>query len=181
MSQRVLIIENTWDGRLLPRKAQVKFVLQPTPEYLRLQVESPFYHDPPPGGPVGSTDRLWTYEVVEFFLLGQPNEQGQVPYLEVELSPHGHHLVLRFLGVRNLVGVESELAYEAKIEGDRWQGEARIPWEWLPPFPHRCNVYAIHGEGKRRHYLAMKSLSGKEPDFHRLEFFAPIVLRRPTA
>lgn len=180
MGQRILVIENTWDGRLLPRKAQVKCTLQPTPDHLRLQIDSPYYHDPEPEGPIGSTDGLWNYEVVEFFVLGHPREHEQIQYLEVELSPHGHHLVLRFAGVRNLVGIEAVVDYQATIEEDRWQGVAHIPWDWIPQGPHRCNLYAIHGVGKRRHYLAMKSLSGKEPDFHRLEFFTPIVLRRPT-
>ena len=41
---------------------------------------------------------LWDYEVVEAFFLCSKTEQ----YLEIELGPHGHHLVLLLNGRKNI-------------------------------------------------------------------------------
>ncbi|CAH2300949.1 Hypothetical predicted protein, partial [Pelobates cultripes] len=52
---------------------------------------------PPPGEPGQPFDGLWDYEVVESFFLNSKTTQ----YLEVELCPHGQHLVLLLCGVGN--------------------------------------------------------------------------------
>ena len=167
----------TWDGAIAPREERVFVTLEPTRGGLALTVEAPFHGDPPPDGPVGSFDGLWNHEVVEVFVSGLAPAGAPVPYLEVELSPHGHHLVIDLYGVRNPLRIREDLPYEAKILGGRWQGEALIPWTWLPARPNRFNVYAIHGEGEGRRYLAMTPVPGPKPDFHRLDRF----LRWPFA
>jgi hypothetical protein len=91
-------------------------------------------------------------------------------YLEVELSPHGHHLVLMLHGVRRIVHRDLLLDYHAAIDAGRWTGHARIPLLWLPPRTTRLNAFAMHGDAPRR-YLACKSPRGERPDFHRLEAF----------
>lgn len=140
---------------------------------LVVRVEAPFYGDPPPPGPPGPTSELWEYEVVELFVAesidgAASDDSGAVRYLELELSPHGHHLVLRLHGVRNVVEEGLELDYGAEIDSasGRWTGEAVVPREWLPPAPHHVNAFAIHGLGDARRYLAWSPLPGARPDFH---------------
>lgn len=97
-------------------------------------------------------------------------------YLEVELSPHGHHLVLRLAGVRRVVAAGLELDYRAAVDGDRWRGEARLPRSWLPPTPHRAAAFAVHGTGGRRRHLSSLPLPGDAPDFHQPHRFPPLDL-----
>lgn len=141
---------------------------------LRIVVDAPSHGDPPPPGKPGPTPGLWNYEVVEVFLAESSDSSETVRYLEIELSPHGHHLVLRFEGVRNVVGQGMDLEYRARIDraAGRWTGEALLPNDWLPPGPLRVNAFAIHGVGERRRFLVSSPLpSGDAPDFHQpLEF-----------
>lgn len=108
---------------------------------------------------------------MELFILGSEER-----YLEVELGPHGHYLVLALAGRRNVVKSGLQLDYEASLEDARWRGRARIPWAFLPPAPSRCNAYHIHGVGSARRYLAAFPVPGERPDFHRLDCFAPFEL-----
>lgn len=143
---------------------------------LRIEVDGPYHGDPPPPGPPGPTERLWEHEVVELFVVGHAGTDGAVPYTEIELSPHGHHLVLRLLGVRQVVARELPLDFEATIEGARWRGLARLDRAFLPPGPHRVNAFALHGQGAHRRYLAWTPVGGREPDFHRIERFPSFTL-----
>ena len=104
--------------------------------------------------------------MVEVFIVGP-----DAVYTEVELSPHGLHLVLQLQGVRQPVASGLPLEFTAAIEGDRWMGEARLARDLLPPAPHRVNAYAIHGEGDARRYLAAHPVPGPAPDFHRIHLF----------
>ena len=135
---------------------------------LCVEVEAAFHGDAPPPGPPGPAERLWEHEVVELFLLGDGER-----YLEIELGPHGHHLVLRLEGRRRVVEQGLAIAYEARREGAAWSGRARLPAAWLPPGLARCNAYAIHGTGAARRHLAAFPVPGPEPDFHCLERFGP--------
>ena len=106
------------------------------------------------------------HEVVECFIAG-PEDR----YLEVELGPHGHHLVLRLNGIRQIEERELPLEYEVVRAGDRWSGRALIPFHWLPERPWRVNAYSIHGQGASRRYLAAMPGHGDTPDFHQLDSF----------
>lgn len=138
-----------------------------------LEVEAPWFGDPSPSAPRGRTDRLWEFEVVEFFLAG-PGGPREVPYLEVELAPHGHFLVLRFRGVRRLVASEPYLDFAVHRSGEHWTGRAHLPEAWLPPRPWRANAFALHGVGTARRHLAAWPLTGPAPDFHQPERFPPL-------
>jgi hypothetical protein len=162
------VIGSTWDGEPIGDEEAVSFRLKRDEQGVWITWEAPFHDDPAPPGAGGHTDGLWEYEVVEFFFVG---EGEPVPYLEVECSPHGHHLVLVLRGVRQAVGVQEELAYTAHIDGKRWSGEVQIPAAWLPEGALRWNAYAIHGVGAARRYLAMTPVPGEAPDFHRLHCF----------
>jgi hypothetical protein len=169
-----LRIAATWDGQPIPENevAQVECFIEN--RELTVLVDAPFFGDAPPPSPPGSTDGLWEHEVVELFLLGADSR-----YLEIELAPHGHYLLLELSGTRNVVRKGMEIRYEAERLGERWRGVAIVPLSYLPPQIAHANAYAIHGSGERRRYLAASPVPGKGPDFHRLEAF-PRVEWPPT-
>jgi hypothetical protein len=168
----VLRTAATWDGEAAAAGELAEVTLVAMPSGVRIEVDAPFHGDPPPPCAPGSCDGLWEREVVEVFVAG-PGER----YLEVELGPHGHYLVLQLEGIRRRVGPPIVLAraVETALGGGRWRGAAVVPRELLPPTPHRANAYAIHGAAPRR-YLACVPVPGAAPDFHRLDRFAPVEL-----
>ncbi|XP_030836308.1 UPF0462 protein C4orf33 homolog [Strongylocentrotus purpuratus] len=170
-------IATQWDGRPVNHSTPVRLSMSKSTDGtgINLEVVAPFYNDPAPSGPAGSPQSgLWDYEVVEAFFLGSDER-----YLEVELCPHGQHLVLRLNGVRNIIEEGLPLEFLASIQEDRssWKGSAIVPLEYLPPGLRGFNAYAIHGTGEQREYQALYPAErGKhdQPDFHRLEYFKEI-------
>lgn len=161
----MILVAHHWDGR--PLDAPVaRLDVRPGPVW-RLDVEARYFGDPPPPAPPGPTDRLWEYEVVELFVVGEDDR-----YTEIELGPHGHHLVLQLEGVRRPVRTHLPLAYRAVIDGDRWRGTAVIDGA-LMPAPRRWNAFAVNGLEANRRHLAAVPVPGPAPDFHRLDAFAP--------
>jgi hypothetical protein len=115
---------------------------------------------------------LWNHEVVELFIAG-----AGAAYLEVELGPWGHHLVLQLAGVRQPIAQALPMSVSTRRCGDQhWTGEARIPRAWLPAGPHRVNAYWISGVGERRVYGCHEPLPGSHPDFHQPDRFVPVEL-----
>ncbi len=171
-----LSIAHTWNGDPLEMEEMVHVRIKPEEgreDLLRIEVDAPSHGDPPPVHPPGSTPKLWEHEVVEVFVLG-PDDH----YLEIELGPHGHHLVLELRGVRQVVrqGMPVDYAVTEGLWQGRWKGVALIPRTWLPKGPHRLNAYAIHGVGAARRYLSWAPAGGEAPDFHRLDSFVKMVL-----
>ena len=70
----------TWDGQPLRPAAQLHYQLTWTRDHLMVEVEAPYYQDPPPPNPPGSCDGLWEFEVAELFLVGHAER-----YVELEL------------------------------------------------------------------------------------------------
>ncbi len=138
---------------------------------LVLGVDAPFHGDPPPVEPPGFTDALWTYEVVELFLLGHASH-----YVEIEMGPHGHYLVLQLEGVRHITRAHLPMTYTTVHRGRRWYGHAQLPLACLPAGVERANAYAIHGTGDQRRYLAAFAVPGDKPDFHRLVPFGSLLI-----
>ncbi|MDP6935176.1 MAG: hypothetical protein QGG40_19810 [Myxococcota bacterium] len=166
-----LVIDRTWDGLPLPPEAHASVTLAFSLEGLEVFVDAPFHGDPVPPGAEGPTWGLWEYEVVELFLSG-PGDR----YLEVELGPWGHHLVLQLEGCRNIVARELPLVLRTRRAGERWTARAHVDVGVLPPAPHRVNATRIHGVGTARRYLSAVDLPGPKPDFHRIECFVPVTL-----
>ncbi len=181
---RVLEIAQTWDGVVVGPDERARVTLTASDAGLEIAVDAPYHGDPAPPARPGPCDRLWQFEVVEVFLAGraEPGDPLQrVPYTEIELSPHGHHLVLRLLGIRNPIDLALPLAYTAARHGGRWSGHAVVPRGYLPHGPLRGNAYALHGGGRERRYLAALSVPGPRPDFHRLDRFGDLELELPPS
>ena len=160
-------IDLLWDGS--PGRVDERVSLRiELGTHLVIDVDAPWHGDPPPDGPAGRFWALWEHEVVELFLVG-PDER----YTEIELGPHGHHLGLQLDGVRNAVNTDVPIGWVVEHQGERWKGRASVSREWLPDPIAAFNAYAIHGVGDRRRYLAHAPVPGDQPDFHRLEHFAP--------
>ncbi len=167
-------IYSTWDDDLILLTEAVHFSITYDEEALLIHVDAPFHDDPPPPVPQGSTDELWNYEVVEFFFAEEGKDPSEARYTEIECSPHGHYLVLQFEGERQLVRSHLPLEFFAMIQGGNWQGMLKVPYAILPPPPYRFNVFAIHGVGENRRYLALYPTLGEAPNFHRLAYFRPL-------
>lgn len=163
------VVGSTWDGAPVGEDERTIVDLRLDPDRLEIDVRAPHHGDLPPPGPARSLDGLWAFEVVELFLLGAADR-----YLEIELSPHGHHLALALCGPRHVTQRLEALGFEARIEGDRWSGRATAPAAWLPKGLARGNAYAMHGVGAARRHLAAFPPGGDAPDFHRLHTFPSI-------
>jgi len=165
-----LEIANCWDGEPAPdERVTVRVRLDDSD--LRVEVDARYWGDPRPTQPPGRVDRLWEHEVVEVFLLGDDER-----YLEIEMGPHGHYLVLQLNGRRQVERQALLMEYEAHISEGCWHGQARLPRELMPPNVRRGNAYAMHGVGDARRYLAAFPAPGPQPDFHRLDCFGIIEL-----
>ncbi|XP_064918169.1 UPF0462 protein C4orf33 homolog isoform X2 [Columba livia] len=106
-------IKHTWDGLPVSHEP-VTIGLKSDNAGLLMEVNAPFFNDPPAplGEPGKPCSRLWDYEVVEAFFLSDRTEQ----YLEVELCPHGQHLLLLLSGKRRVWKEELPLEFEEKRE-----------------------------------------------------------------
>uniref|UniRef100_A0A1I7UDF4 AUDH_Cupin domain-containing protein n=2 Tax=Caenorhabditis tropicalis TaxID=1561998 RepID=A0A1I7UDF4_9PELO len=179
-------IDHTWDGLPLAHEAIKidmkwhfeRLVGRPHKRVVKISFDAPFFDDPEPMDPPGITPQLWDFEVLEFFFA---NDRGQ--YLEVEIGPHGHWLCLLFDGVRHPInnGEELELEVRNKWVGNRWVGEVEIPLAYFPAKVSKFNAYHIHGNDTERVYAALNPVTDgtySEPDFHRLDFFQRINMRR---
>ncbi len=169
-----LCIDRTWDGAPLPAAEVATIRLSAEAEGLVVDVTAPFFGDPAPAGLPGPTWALWEHEVVELFVLGADDR-----YLELELGPFGHHLLLTLHGRRNIVEKLLPVDVVTTRLSTHWTATARLPAGLIPPGPHRVNATAIRGQGAARRYAVAEPMPGPQPDFHRLEAFRPVVL--PTA
>lgn len=63
-----------------------------------------------------------------------------------------------------LISLQQQLpmVFNTKITGDRWTGEALIPWTYFPPNVNKMNSYAIHGSGENRIYEALYPIPKEE-------------------
>jgi hypothetical protein len=163
-------IDKAWDGRPIPDDEIAVVDLSFGPDAVRIVVTAPFHDDPPPPVPAGPSDGLWNYQVVEVFLLGSNG------YIEIELGPHGHYLVLD-LGAPRVVR-RKLMPIEYAVTGrnaNTWTSEAVVPNALLPAGLDRFNAYRVHGTGKSRRHFAAFPVPGDRPDFHRLECFGALV------
>jgi hypothetical protein len=166
-----LRIASTWNGEPASREEEVSVRMWLEGMDLRVEVEACYWGDPWPTRPPGRVDRLWEHEVVELFLLGDDQR-----YIEIEMGPHGHYLVLRLEGRRQVEARALLMEYQARIVRGRWSASAHLPQSVLPANVRRGNAYAMHGVGVERRYLAAFPVPGSAPDFHRLDCFGIVEL-----
>lgn len=162
-------IDRRWSGEPAADGEVVDLWLRSSEAGLSVRFEAPFFDDPAPPHPVGPCPGLWGFEVVELFLLGADER-----YLEVEVGPRGHHLLLELHGERNLQREGMQMRYDAELDNGRWSGRFALPTSLLPPGLRRYNAYAIRGVGASRRYFAAYPGHGARPDFHRLTTFAEL-------
>ncbi len=162
----LLAIERTWDAvpALAGERASLELTLNASE--LRLVVEAPFHGDPAPPLSRGSCPRLWEYEVVECFLVG-----SDARYLEVEMGPHGHYLLLSLHGRRNIVEQGMVADYRCQVLGQRWVAELAVARALVPDALSRLNAFAVHGSGVARRHLCWSPLPAEAADFHQIERF----------
>jgi len=151
---------------------------------LVVTVDAPYFNDPKPLGKefLLNFEGLWKFEVVEVFIKGRSDK-----YVEFEMGPHGHYLILACDGYRQCFnrGIEP-ISYSASIAGTRWTGRLVCPVHLVPPptdistMPYTYNAYAIHNRGVERVYCTAfvpnRSEENEylEPDFHKLEVYQPL-------
>src|SRR5688500_8859238 len=116
-----LSIAQDWQGHPLAPAQHATLALRLVQRALLVTIDAPYYGDPAPAGPPGSTPRLWEHEVVDLFVAG-PGPADAVPYTELELSPCGHYLVLQLAGARRIVSEGMAVRTRCRIEGKRWRG-----------------------------------------------------------
>jgi len=148
---------------------------------LIITIDAPFYNDPVVPENVSTelpVDGLWDYEVVEVFFLGENDE-----YLEIEVAPSAHYLMLYLAGVRNATNQTLPLPYPVltvqypREDPNRWAGQILVPKEYFPCGVSKFNAYAIHKSDPNRNYMSLFPVptgAYPEPDFHRLEYFEAI-------
>jgi hypothetical protein len=169
MRRAALSVGTSWDGRPIPETQHTRLRLEIEGSRVRLDLDAPFHGDSPPPGAPGRCPALWNHEVVELFLLGDDER-----YLEIELGPWGHYLVLELHKPRTVVRDDIPLDLAVSRELARWLGRCTFPADLLPPGLASCNAYTIHGAGDARVYGAAFPVPGARPDFHRLECFRPL-------
>jgi len=174
-------VASTWNGGALPKDEVTKVSVSAS----GIVVDARFYDDVRPEG-IGRHARLWEHEVVEVFLA--EGVEATSRYVELELGPHGHWLVLGFEGYRQAMTLPERVVvdYRASIDSvaqKRWRGELVLEHEWwkgVLAATRRANAFAIHdgassGIARRRFCAAFPAPRDAErPDFHRVDWFGDV-------
>ena len=163
-------ITREWNGTSIENPLHwVTVDVELTEKGLHIGVSSLCYADDVPStvpDPEKGTWGLWDYEVVELFLV---DDKGH--YTEIEVGPHGHHLVLQLDGPRSIVCKEIPMQWNSSIEDSRWVGTGYLERQWLPENIARVNAFAIHTINGKRRYCCYTPLPGSQPNFHQPERF----------
>lgn len=183
-----LSVAHLWGGEPLS-EPHALLGLSLTSSQLNLEVSARWMRDPAPPGPPGALWGLWEREVVELFVVGA---EGR--YLELELSPYGHHLALSLEGVRR--PARWCLPLSPHVERSRshlsWRAFVTLPRAYLPeplieplmsttaPL-YGLNAFACWGPTEQRAYALHTPLEGERPDFHQPERFLRYPLRSLSA
>ncbi len=160
-------IAKHWDGTELPFSQYTTVKTSLGKDSLRVEFESPIEEYTTPDSPVGFTDGLWEYDVVELFI-AQPNGE----YVEIEAGPKGHWLVYEFESYRKQKDLpKKELEYTCAVEDGVWKGVFTVPLSWLSAPIGECTVNAYQYRSAGDQFLAWQSIPSIEPDFHKTECF----------
>jgi hypothetical protein len=166
-----LPIERLWSGAAcdLPLRGAVELCVRGGALDLRASLAQPGAPRVPDAPPGTRVDGLWTYDVVECFLVGAGGR-----YLELELGAAGHWLALSFSAPR--VRADDHEALALAVEHGRgpggWWARAALPLALLPPDLRAVNAFAI-AAGR---FLAHHPVPGAAPDFHQPGSFPAVRL-----
>ena len=166
-----IAVDRTWDGSPVDSSERVEVRWKRTAGLWSISFRAPYHGDQPPSNVVGSTDRLWNYEVVELFVASDSSQLEIPEYSEIELGPHGHYRILCLRGIRNVIEIGEAHTVDTVIRGSSWTGSLSLSASLLPTGPYKVNAYAIHGEGAERRFLASIPVPGTGPDFHQPDLF----------
>ena len=98
MNSSTITIKKSWYGELVEENYIISFQILRSSGDLMISVDAPFFDDPPPPLSACKYSELHLYEVVEIFISGCPKSDGQFhPYLEIQIGPHGHYMLVSFL------------------------------------------------------------------------------------
>ena len=171
-----LDIRRYWNGEPCPDpRLHGRVELAARDEGLSIAASLP--HQPAPRIPAAPRGArvpdLWTYDVVECFLVGAAGR-----YLEVELGAGGHFLVLSFAAPRELADAHESLDLEVEFAGDShgWRAGALLGWDLVPARLEALNAFVIANGA----HLACAPLPGAQPDFHQPALFPRAVLASRT-
>ena len=170
------IIAQRWDGVALSEQERARVEVHWLKNGdLSIALDAPFANDPQPNCVKNACWKLWNFEVVELFLVG---EGEPAPYTEIEISPWGKHLVLQLLGSRNTIAKKLPLQILSLERGEkRWTAQAVISKKLLPKGDLKVNAYRVSGVEPNRHYHVMTPMVGPEPDFHLIDQFETVLKR----
>ncbi len=173
----MITITHHWDGTTLPVAEQPTFTIEVQGEQVHVQVHATLpWGVHAPDAPVGFTDGLWEYDVVEIFAVAPDGT-----YMEIELGPKGHWLAYWFSKYRERAVRtvdRAALIYTTQETADGWIGACTFPVSWLPASWRECrwNWYQIRrrGDAGEFEYLAWKGDATIAPDFHQTALFASL-------
>eukprot|EP00981_Chlorochromonas_danica_P004025 scaffold766_cov167-Ochromonas_danica.AAC.13 len=189
MSEVSVTFNNYWDGRPSPyERYAIELRISPESGDVLVHIDAPYHNDPPPDAPPGRFEELSDYEVVELFISSQRSDVTECPYLEVQVGPHGHYMLIFFMGEADwedqdpTLDLDQEPLVHINKQRQRWTADLAIPAHFLPEPDCKAdlsvnwnfNACAIFGKEDRRRYLSYHALSGDQPNFHQLRNFQPI-------
>lgn len=122
-------------------------------------------------------ERPYEFDVVEVFVTFSDNG---FPYFEFEVSPYNQTFQVRIVGKReHHEGVDLGLTSTAEISRSGWTTQLNIPLKPLgwdgDASKIRGNLYSVLGLSKKRSYWSAFLPKTSWPDFHRPEYFKPLL------
>lgn len=81
--------------------------------------------------------------------------------MKVAALLYGSYLMISYFYLQ-ILQQQLPMVFNATITGDRWMGEALVPWSYFPPNVNKMNSYTIHGSGEKRIYEALYPVPKEE-------------------
>lgn len=206
LTSQLITIDSEWDGKRCcdfngqqHHPYSIKFTLLSNMDII-IEVDAPFYNDPPPPTsiPTSKYEHLYQHEVVEIFLSSfsdvndNDNDSSSSPpsrpYLEVQLGPHGHYMIVYFTNEGDFasqdLGIELDTLPQATIDYSlgRWHSTLILPNYLLPDgtamstptaaddhnqsgesyYMWSMNAFAIHNRSNQHQFQSKEEPSSNE-------------------
>ena len=163
--------------------------LEHTTNGVAFDVRAPWWQNLAPEGPPRSVWGLWNFEVVEIFIVGDGGR-----YLELEINPYGHYLMLMLSAPRKIEQkqmspkqmhcVRASGGSDLNARQASWSATGLISADDLPvPYrdqemvPYwRVNSFWCFSNHAQRYHCCAYPLPGEQPNFHQPQYFPRWVL-----